>query len=61
MKCKFGVGCGPDGGMFRCDTRRELAEHTLTVHADYLAERPEAKAAWEKDLEWSKMVERFAT
>ena len=51
MKCKFGVGCGPEGSMFRCDTQKALAEHTLTVHADYFAERPDARALWEADLE----------
>jgi len=50
MKCKFGVGCGPNGGMFRCETKRELAEHTLTVHAAYFAERPEAAELWRQDL-----------
>lgn len=49
MKCKFGT-LHTDGEMFRCDTRGELAAHMLTVHAGYFAERPEAKAMWEADL-----------
>lgn len=50
MKCKFGVGCGSDGGMFRCETERELAQHLLTVHADYFKDRPEAAEYWRAHL-----------
>lgn len=40
MKCKICFG-------LRTDSTVELAEHMLTVHADYFAERPEPRAIWE--------------